>query len=71
MPGAVGRLVRALLEALAAARRALQLDRWTAWGRMTGVRLAAELGLDHDRVCDLLEARVAAYCGKLERDFRP
>ena len=36
-------------------RQALHLDRWTAWSTRAGLAIAAELGVDHGRVCGLLD----------------
>jgi hypothetical protein len=54
-----------------AIRHVLHLDRWEAWARLTGPKLAVELGLEADPVpvCDALEREVAEHCGRLERDL--
>jgi hypothetical protein len=72
-PEARERLARKARAAAADARlavhRALHLDRWTKWATGAGLAIAAELGVDHDRVCDLLDAEVRRHVERLQEEL--
>jgi len=55
--------------ARAAASAALRLDDWRRWGTAAGVRMAEELAVNRDQLCDLLDAEVAAHSERLVESF--
>ncbi len=50
-------------------RRVLHLDRWEKWATGAGLSIAAKLGVDHDRVCDLLDAEVRRHVERLQEEL--
>jgi hypothetical protein len=50
-------------------RRALHLDRWTVWSTGAGLAIAAQLGVDRDRLCDALDAEVRRHVERLQDDL--
>jgi hypothetical protein len=67
------RLAERARQAAAAARlavhRALHLDRWEKWATGAGLAIAAGLGVDHDRVCDLLDEQVRRHVERLQDEL--
>lgn len=61
----------AMLDQMRSGRRsaeieqALCLHRWRRWGAPAGLRLAEQLGIDPDRMGDLLASEIASHCDQL------
>jgi hypothetical protein len=50
-------------------RRALHLDRWLTWANGAGLALAAGLGANPERVCDLLDEQVRRQVERLQDEL--
>ena len=50
-------------------RQALHLDRWETWATGAGLAIAAGLGADPDRVCDLLDGQVRRHIERLQDEL--
>ncbi len=64
-----GRAQAAAADARLQVRQALHLDRWERWATSAGLAIAAALGADHDRVCDLLDEQVRRQVERLQDEL--